>query len=637
MKLIYSYIKSFKNIRNQEVTFSDDYDISFGGGKLRISRTGISTVKDYLYGKNPIRDLHIVIGRTGSGKTNLMQVVGMEENTRLMSPNKDSYFLLYESKGEEGVFVAEMFNIHIPDVCRILNRRTKVLNGFDIVKFRYDFIKHVVSDVEIVDNPNAEKTVIVNAFDRYSFCRYPYSDVVGQVRNTWLTRKITPFNETFPASVIRAAKEYVGSMPEGSMKRKASLIINRQNWQFRMNYELDEALMSGEYWLYGSRRQGNQIRSLTDVPYASLTGGFTVDKDRGRNVSDKEKFIHDLLTDYAIYLRKTASSVQVVSSRLSKYRPFSADEIENPKILPDGQEMPLLKRINWLCQYIDWHTDEKYGNKGLLWQIGKDIRTLAENMEMLPDKYFTPDALIVPLVEIDDSEGTPFYHIFEVMGQYHRDQTEVFPKELLPYELSYLSSGEYQAAKIWGALMEAIETKIHTADTSGHRFIEDIDLIVLMDEPENYLHPEFCRQFIDRTIKVLSRRHPDRKLQIIITTHSPFMLSDTISSQVTRVDFDEDGECVVLGPPEKPYFAANIHSIMADGFFLDYTIGEFSRLFLVDKYNGLRSLMAKATLEEKDREEICRMRSFLPYIGDKMIRMTFAEITGNTDAAPELK
>ena len=85
-----------------------------------------------------------------------------------------------------------------------------------------------------------------------------------------------------------------------------------------------------------------------------------------------------------------------------------------------------------------------------------------------------------------------------------------------------------------------------------------------MDEPETYLHPEYCREFIYNTVKILKHRKPELQLQLIITTHSPFMLSDTISSQVTCVDYDEYGECVVCESSEKQFFAANIFSIMAE-------------------------------------------------------------------------
>lgn len=48
------------------------------------------------------------------------------------------------------------------------------------------------------------------------------------------------------------------------------------------------------------------------------------------------------------------------------------------------------------------------------------------------------------------------------------------------------------------------------------------------------------------------------------------------------MDYDDRGMCVIANA-EKPSFAANIHSIMADCFFLKYTIGEQARLCLTEK------------------------------------------------------
>ena len=123
---------------------------------------------------------------------------------------------------------------------------------------------------------------------------------------------------------------------------------------------------------------------------------------------------------------------------------------------------------------------------------------------------------------------------------------------------------------------------------------------------------------------MLERRNPELQLQLIITTHSPFMLSDTISSQVTRVDYDEDGECIVQEPTDKPYFAANILSIMADGFFLDYTIGEYSRAFLTEKFKFLRNLAeSDRPITTEELSQVNKIRTILPYIGDEMIRHCF--------------
>ena len=303
------------------------------------------------------------------------------------------------------------------------------------------------------------------------------------------------------------------------------------------------------------------------------------------------------------------------------------DKVDDPTILPDGKDIPLPLRLSWLGQYIDYHTDEQNGNKGLVWQETTDILDIISILEQFDDDCFTSDQFSYYVEDIEEDDKR-FYDLFERMGQYHKDQYEVFSKELLPYTLTYLSSGEFQYAKIWGALQEAIEMKLSVGNERGRpKDIADLHLIVLMDEPETYLHPEYCREFIYRTVNVLERRNAGLQLQLIIATHSPFMLSDTISSQVTRIDYDDDGECVVYDTSEKPFFAANLFSIMADGFFLDFTIGEYARRYLEELYNFLKGVIERhPMITEDEHVRLQQIKKVLPYIGDEMIRHSFTQI-----------
>lgn len=627
MKLIYAYIRSFRNIHNEGVVFSDDFDVAFENGKLFIKKSNHSEIKDFIFGDNHIKDLRLIIGPTGSGKTNILQLVGMEESSRRNENKGDAYFLLYHCSKKPDYFVAEMFGMTIPDIARIVNVGKRRLSGFDCVSFHYDFQRGKVSDVEVVTSATDENTIIVNAFDRYSFTKFPYVEVVDSNRDKWLDRMILPFGETFPSEIVQAAQGYLSMMTGESIKRKASFVINRQNWQFAVNIELDRKLVEKEYWQFGKRRQENRVVALSDISYGTMDGKIRTPEisPAYKKYSPKQRFIHDLLTDYAIYLRKIASTVGIIAESLPRLRPLHKEGRIDPTILPDGvEDLTLNERINWLCQYIDYHTDGMYGNKGLLYQIADDISDIGEIIGRMPDRYFTADQFCVPLVEMDFGDGSPFVDLFERMGQYRRDQMNVFPKELLPYELTHLSAGEYQYAKIWGAIGEAIDVKINVAGTT--KMDGKTNVIVLMDEPETYMHPEFCRNFIDKTVQVLQRRHPELGLQLIISTHSPFMMSDTLSSQVTRVDYDDNGECVVLDPVEKPYFAANIMSIMADGFFLDYTIGEYARRFLSEKMQAIKRMRMKESLSQDDVREVEKMRQLIPYIGDDLIRILFENL-----------
>ena len=74
---------------------------------------------------------------------------------------------------------------------------------------------------------------------------------------------------------------------------------------------------------------------------------------------------------------------------------------------------------------------------------------------------------------------------------------------------------------------------------------------------------------------------------------------------------------------EKEYFGANLHTIFADGFFLDYTIGEYSRYWLQDNLNHVRELERKEALTEEECRYIETLKMFVTHIGDPLIRRAF--------------
>ena len=92
-----------------------------------------------------------------------------------------------------------------------------------------------------------------------------------------------------------------------------------------------------------------------------------------------------------------------------------------------------------------------------------------------------------------------------------------------------------------------------------------------------------------------------------------------------RLDIDrETGGAVVLSGSEKAYFGANIHTILADSFFLNYTIGESARVFLQKSMDRLRRNGERADeLPDGEKQFVETMRVFVPHIGDELIRSAF--------------
>lgn len=605
MKLIYCYIEHFRNIENQDVSLSDEFDCRYRDSKIFMEKRVKNPLMDYIYDNGFMSNLRIIVGKTGSGKTNFLQLIGMDWWNRKSTADGDAYLLLYKMHNENDFFVEEVG----------LGNKTRAYC------FTYDFDKHEILKYIPAAYDDHEDTYIINAFDRYAFASCPYDNVRQEQmfdNNQFIPRKITQYGKSSVSMECEFLKEYLSHFSEKSIKRRVSFVIGWKNWQNKIQSDLDEKLIKREYWTYKDRAEEQRDKNFRN-------GQYNKPIEYDKKSTPKSRFIHDLMVDFAIYLRKWAELVEYEFPE--KYYPYTGIVydlgIEDPRELPDEKKMGILKRIDWLCQYIDYHTDEITSNRGLVWQIGSDIRDLFHLLGKMDDKYFTDTEFTIPVMDIDVNGKTVMRDVFERMEQYRPDQIGVFTECLLPYHWSYVSSGEYQYAKIWGVLEEyGVRVKMMT---QGQKYSEAIqpNLILLLDEPENYMHPEMCRTFIRNLNVLLSKRNPNTELQVLISTHSPFMLSDVMASQVIKMDYDENGKCVI-SESEKPYYAANIHSIMADGFFLEYTIGEQARIFLEDKFKLLQRLTCmNRNLSSSEKEELTMIRSLIPNIGDALIRHCF--------------
>ncbi len=106
------------------------------------------------------------------------------------------------------------------------------------------------------------------------------------------------------------------------------------------------------------------------------------------------------------------------------------------------------------------------------------------------------------------------------------------------------------------------------------------DILVVLDEPDLTLHPDWQKRYINEMVKLLSN-FPEKKFHLIITSHSPFLLSDIPKANVIFLEKDEKtGKCVNATEKMKDFntFGANIHTLLSHGFFMkDGLMGEFAK------------------------------------------------------------
>lgn len=160
-----------------------------------------------------------------------------------------------------------------------------------------------------------------------------------------------------------------------------------------------------------------------------------------------------------------------------------------------------------------------------------------------------------------------------------------------------VSSGERAIYTLVSRLMGVIFNKqgeLHHAVINNIIHDNKFDgktIIILLDEPDLQLHPEWQQKFISLLLNLLYVYFPKVKFQIILTTHSPILLSDIPSKNVIFINKNPDGTSKVCSELNiKETFAANIHTLYNNSFFLDgIPIGEFAKHKIEEIYARIES------------------------------------------------
>ncbi|MCD9471676.1 hypothetical protein CJF26_13830 [Photobacterium phosphoreum] len=159
-----------------------------------------------------------------------------------------------------------------------------------------------------------------------------------------------------------------------------------------------------------------------------------------------------------------------------------------------------------------------------------------------------------------------------------------------------ISSGQYSMLTLFSRI--------------NSEFNSNNDVIIIIDEGEVNLHPEWQRTYISDLIDfIMSIKEEKQQVKLILTSHSPFVLSDLPMPSINIVGSDfEDGTSL---------FGANIYDIYNKGFMLEKTVGQFS-------YGKIEEII-KSIKNNGHNPETDKLISL---IGDKFIK----DILSNLDS-----
>ena len=139
---------------------------------------------------------------------------------------------------------------------------------------------------------------------------------------------------------------------------------------------------------------------------------------------------------------------------------------------------------------------------------------------------------------------------------------------------------------------------------------EDGIVLLLLDEPETYMHPEWSRQMINRITDIIVDLYNENKgwkstCQVILSTHTPYLLSDLLPGYIHL--FHNESEGISITKPSAT-FAANLYDLLNSSFFVENPIGMFAMKKLETITSG-----AAEDLSEDDK-------MIIKYVGDDYLK-----------------
>lgn len=106
------------------------------------------------------------------------------------------------------------------------------------------------------------------------------------------------------------------------------------------------------------------------------------------------------------------------------------------------------------------------------------------------------------------------------------------------------------------------------------------NILFLFDEVDLGYHPAWQRRIINILISSLPKMFEGKNIQIVVTSHSPFIISDLPNENVIFLTKEEEmGNCIAKDSLNdmKKTFGANIHTLLSDSFFMESLMGEFAK------------------------------------------------------------
>lgn len=621
MELIYAWVEKFRNYRNVELKFSDRFIINYNDLEKEIR---IEPNEEYFsfYPKH-ITNINAILGRNGVGKTNLLDLLGLRMDDRnknnseyelrhkngsklkgihnskdIVDIKNSIYFFIYylgKDKENEDIFCIEGNDIEsyknllesnidlqenyrrekywFPYICNYKNGKLFVQDDLN-QRLGYYKTKRYKDGIRVDGDYRSEKDkmAIISLRENLNGKYYDnYSIKPEDEYKICVPRRVYEFNSRFVENKIRMLHNQLNITKREMFKdNEYTLKISFNRFYLDNVYiEEDTKILSHSYKEVRNKNENNVCRVLE--AYVYLYYNSLRKNEEWKNIDNqllKIELKNKALNDFVSYY------IEIITNISKNYFKETADVEHAVKCF---ESMANELANNTLIKFKDDSFELKINIKSNIEEIIKLIRATIDEKEIS-----------------EFNETFPMFHNF------------------FDFTIEDMSDGEIAYLGLFASLYE----QVSMLAPNKERYI------ILLDEPEARMHPELTRKFTNYLISFLNDiAENKKKFQIIISTHSPLILSDIKSENIIYLEKDKKGYCLANKNKIKT-FGANIHNLLKDGFFMDSTMGEYA----INKIKGIIKCIDETNVNqitnEQRREYLYLIKSIgEPLIANRLLKM----------------
>lgn len=529
-KLIYQYIHKVGNIEKQFILYSHNYDVEYDEKNNTLKIKKQEDVLGGFYGKS-VDEISLVVGKNGVGKTTILELFSLDDekyNKRFQSLyySDMSWFVVYELRDNKFIVegTGKFFNSTENDISRKYKKGHIDEEGLfceETQDVKMDELTTIIfRPIEMIMNnnfhePKAQKNkrlfvdASANEMCEFLLDKYEkYSEcMVPNGHNIQIIQDEPGIDCTLEKEYSDKEIFLIGLLAHTLMRIEDYSKGSKDLNKLKKIWELEKKCIYSEDINVATTED---IESLFNDDYYLGVG-----RGLEKKYSDKylERLDTEVKTMYENYLKK----------RKQEYISDTSDEADKEYLLDE---------------IISFYADR------------------SNDYAQIPEEYFITKKIIqIPIAE----ENKKFFNVLRYSRMYsfksYLYQNNSIIEPVLRTEISSLSTGEIAFVKLFAGFL---------ANKDENRFS-----IICLDEPDNYMHPEWSRMFIKSLIEYLESLGGD--YQIIITTHSPLMTSDMLKRNIWCIDYDGKIK------NSKSGWMNNIHNAYIDSFYLKSTFGEFGK------------------------------------------------------------